>query len=128
MSRKAYVATSIAVIGFFGIGLISGLLIASSVVQDGPVTMRGDQIEIATTNSDRVLRLSKRAVNELSYMNAELREAEVISRGLWEMLFSDCGGTLQVKDHPNILEVAILLKAGEGQIDYGRFFHSVNID
>lgn len=123
MTKRQCVLFTISTAVVFVMGLGLGLLLPS-VGQDafGTVKVKEDGYVSVQTSYGSRAHLSQRIVDELGRLNREMRQAEEISQGMWEMLFSDNGGPLQIRWHPDVLDILVLLKECDGQIDYSQFF------
>ena len=121
MSRKHYIVITLMAASLFVIGMATGFLI-SLVDQDKMPTVKNQSYVEIETSYGSILRLSKKVVDELGRLNSELREAEEVSEGMWRMMFTHKGGPLRVCWHPDILDLAVMLKEGDGHVDYSQFF------
>ncbi len=122
MTRRAYTIFTISTCVMFVTGMIFGLLISS--VGDMPSVRGKEYIEIEAAHGG-IVRLSKEVVTELSHMGGELWKAQEISDGIWRIMFTtDDNSDIRVRQHPGILETAVMLKECDGKLNYGHFFRA----
>ena len=124
MVRKQYVLFTISTSVVFLLGLGLGLSISQGPFGSVVKVQQGGSVAVQNSFGRRA-HLSHDIITELARLNSEMQDAEEISQGMLTMLFSDNGGPLQVSIHPDILDILVLLKKGDGQINYAPFFQTL---